>query len=499
MNELKGKKVAVAGLTYESNSFAPGLTEIDQFERYLMVEGPGVLTSGLGKDEIAGATKVAHEAGIELVPTFSADGGCGATVSDKAYAILKARLLESLSKVVGKVDGVYLRLHGAMTTQSCEDVESDVIESVRGLFGKDFPIAVSTDFHAHFTEKMAKSTSLLAGYQTCPHIDMYETGARAMKLMVAALGAGAKPVLSYRKLKLLASSEGHDTSDGPMREVLDRLHEMEKMPGVLDATVFCTQPWLEVEELGWSAVVVTENNLELGQKLADELTAMMWERRERVMYSKRDITEVLQEIQKTPGSQRPYVLADGSDSPSAGSSGDSSYLLTNLLKTPINDEVYMTMTDAPAVKAMVAAGVGAEVTLSLGGTIAPNFFTPVAVTGKVITLCDGVYQSKYPSKMMNSGMIGVLRVGTINIVITSKPAFMLDYQLYLRVGLDVITAKVVQVKSAGAYRAYYAPLAYACIDFASPGASDSRLPKLPFTKPRRPLWPFDRDITEGWY
>lgn len=499
MNGLKGKKVAVAGLTFESNSFAPGLTEIDQFERYLMVEGPGVLTSGLGKDEIAGATKIAHDAGIELVPTFSADGGCGATVSDAAYAILKARLLASLSKVLDQVDGVYLRLHGAMTTQSCEDVEGDVIASIRELVGPNFPIAVSTDFHAHFTDKMARGTDLISGYQTCPHIDFYETGARAMKLMVAALTDGGKPVLTYRKLKLLASSEGHDTSDGPMREVLDRLHEMEKIPGVLDATVYCTQPWLEVEELGWTAVVVTENDPDLGRKLADELAAMMWDRRERVMYSKRDVTEVLEHIQKTPSSQRPYVLADGSDSPSAGSSGDSSYLLANLLKTPIDDEVFMTMTDAAAVLAMVKAGIGGEVPVSLGGTIAPNFFTPVAVTGKVITLCDGVYQSKYPSKMMNSGITGVLRVGKINIVLTSKPAFMLDYQLYLRVGLDVTTAKIVQVKSAGSYRAYYAPLAYECIDFASPGASDSRLPKLPFTKPRRPLWPFDRDIVDGWY
>ena len=77
MSAVKGKRVAVAGITFESNSFAPGLTHMDAFERYLLVEGPEVLTAGFGKDEMGGAVSVANELGIELVPVFAADGGCG--------------------------------------------------------------------------------------------------------------------------------------------------------------------------------------------------------------------------------------------------------------------------------------------------------------------------------------------------------------------------------------------------------------------------------------
>ncbi|MTA68172.1 MAG: hypothetical protein F2951_06810, partial [Actinobacteria bacterium] len=233
MTDVRGKKVAVAGITFESNSFAPGLTYMDAFERYLLVEGPEVLTAGFGKDEIGGAVSVAKELGIELVPVFAADGGCGPTVNDETYEYLKKELFSKLSKVLDSVDGVYLRLHGAMTAESYEDVEGDLIESLRAIVGPDFPIAVSCDFHGHFTEKMAKSTALIAGYQTCPHIDFFETGARAMRLMAAALTHEKTPTLSYRKTKLMASSEGHDTTFGPMRAVLDRLHEIEKMPGVL--------------------------------------------------------------------------------------------------------------------------------------------------------------------------------------------------------------------------------------------------------------------------
>ena len=499
MVNLKGKRVAVAGITFESNSFAPGITNIDAFERYLLAEGPQVLTAGFGKDEIGGAISVADELGIELVPVFAGDGGCGPTVSDKAYEFLKEKLFSKLSEVLDSVDGVYLRLHGAMTAESYEDVEGDLIETLRKMVGPNFPIAVSCDFHAHFTEKMAQNTALIAGYQTCPHLDFFETGARAMRLMAAELSNPNKPKLSYRKTKLMASSEGHDTSFGPLRAVMDRLHEIEKLPGVLDATIFCTQPWLDVTELGWSTLVVTEDDPDLGQKLADELAMMLWDRREAVLFRKEKVENIVKEINSSEPTAKPFVIADGADSTSAGSLGDSNYLLTYLLDNPINGSVYMTITDPAMAKKCFDAGIGGKVTSQVGGALSPVFFSPVKVTGEVITLCDGVYQSKYPSKMFNSGPTAVLKVGEISIVVTSKPAFMLDYQLYLRVGLDFTAAKAVQVKSAGAYRAYYGPQAFKCIDMASPGSSDSRLPKLPFTKPRRPLWPFDLDIDDPWY
>ena len=499
MAEIRGKKVAVAGLSFESNSFSPGLTNIDAFKRHVIAEGPEVLTAGFGTDELGGALSVANELGIELVPVFSAVGGCGPTVSDETYEFLKKQLLSKLSEVVKSVDGVYLRLHGAMTAESYEDVEGDLIESLRAIVGPDFPIAVSCDLHAHFTGKMAKGTALIAGYQTCPHIDIYETGARAMRLMAAELANKKKPTLSYRKIKMMASAEGHDTTFGPMRAVMDRLHEIEKMPGILDATIFCTQPWLDVTELGWSVLVVTEDDPELGQKLADELATMVWDRREAVLFRKQKVEDVVAEINASESSAKPFIVADGADSTSAGSLGDSNYLLKYLLENPIKGTVYMTVTDAALAKKCFDAGVGNVVTSDIGGSLSPVFFTPTKVTGEVLTLCDGIYQSKYPSFMVNAGPTAVLKVGDISIVVTSKPAFMLDYQLYLRVGLDFTTAKAVQVKSAGGYRAYYEPHAFKCIDMASPGSSDSRLPKLPFTKPRRPLWPFDLDIVEPWY
>lgn len=98
--------------------------------------------------------------------------------------------------------------------------------------------------------------------------------------------------------------------------------------------------------MGWSALVVTDNDPQQGQVLADELAQMMWDRRERVLFTKEKVSDAVDEVRASEPSQRPYILADGSDSTSAGSTGDSNYLLTYLLENPIDDVVYITITDA---------------------------------------------------------------------------------------------------------------------------------------------------------
>ena len=498
-----GKKVAVAGLTFETNSFSPDLTHLDTFQRFAMVEGADLFTAGLGKDEIAGAMEVAAQMGIELVPTTTADGGCGPTVSDQAYAFLKERFVTGLAKVINEVDGVYLRLHGAMTTESCEDVEGDLIAAVREMVTPDFPIAVSCDLHAHFTAKMAQGTDLIAGYQTCPHIDFFNTGKRAMRLVGLAVTGQAKPKLSYRKLKMISPAEGIDTTIWPLKDVKARIHEIEKLPGVLDATIFCTQPWLDVSELGWSALVVTDANIEsstnLGQQYADEIANSLWDFQDEFLFTKVDIADAVKTINASTSDQRPFVFADGSDSTSGGSTGDSSFFLAALISNPIHGQVLMSITDKPAAQACAEAGVGATITLNLGGTRATKFFKPLQVTGIVTKITDGCYQSKYPSKLFNVGTTALLKIDEIEIVITSNPAFMLDYQLYDHMGLDVTKAKAVQAKSAGGYRAYYEPIAFACIDVNAPGPSDNRLSELPFTRPKRPLWPLDLNVSDRNY
>jgi microcystin degradation protein MlrC len=297
---------------------------------------------------------------------------------------------------------------------------------------------------------------------------------------------------------MISSSEAHDTGSGPVSDVFARLHEIERDSGVLDASLFLTQPWFDAPEVGWTSVVVTDDDPALAQWYADELAEMVWNRRRSTFVTKTPIPAALSEVVSSPRSARPFVLADCADSPSAGSSGDGVSLLAALLAEPVDDVVLLTVTDPGAVEACFTAGVDGEVQTTVGGSCATEWFAAVPVHGRVETLADGRFTGRYSPGPAYVGRVAVLAVGSMKLVITEYPASMLDYQLYLRVGLQPSEAKIVQVKSAGGYRAYYGPLAHRMIDLETSGPSGSDLASMPFVRVSRPLWPFDTTIETPW-
>jgi microcystin degradation protein MlrC len=138
------------------------------------------------------------------------------------------------------------------------------------------------------------------------------------------------------------------------------------------------------------------------------------------------------------------------------------------------------------------------VTTTLGGKYNPKFYSPVEVTGTVKTLSDGHYLNHYGGiRYLEMGRTAVLQIGIDLGDDHDPPPRMVDYEAYLSVGLDPRLAKIVQPKSAGAYREYYEKIA-TCIDIDVPGPAGSDLTALPYTRIPRPLWPWDPDLTTPW-
>jgi len=75
-----------------------------------------------------------------------------------------------------------------------------------------------------------------------------------MRIMARTLRGEVRPVVVHRKIRMLTSAEHHNTSRPPMGELFARIAAMEREPGILGATIFATQPWMDVAELGWSAL-----------------------------------------------------------------------------------------------------------------------------------------------------------------------------------------------------------------------------------------------------
>lgn len=488
------ERILVAQFRQESHSFVPGRTTVADFELSGVRRGEAALERA-GNRETDGYLDAAEDLGATLIPTIDVRGMSGPKVSDEAFELFTSEITAAVRDNLGSFDGVMLGLHGAMVTETLDDAEGEILARVREIVGPEVPIAATFDLHTHMTARMGEMADIVVGYQTCPHVDLRRTGRAAMEILIRTLRGEATPRVSQRKFRMMTSSETHDNRVFPNHDIIAMLHEAEKDPGVLAASIFCTQPWLDIEELGWTTVVVTDDDPALGQSIADDIARAAWKMRDHYRVDKMGVDEAIDTALAGEGL---FAFSEGADSTTAGGLGDGNLLLEALLRRQVTVPAAVMVVDPEAAATCVEAGIGATVTVDLGGKLNPDFYSPVPVTGTVRTLTDGVYMNHYGGiRPISMGPTALLQVGSISIMIPTHKPRMVDYQAYLSVGIDPGLLRIIQPKSAGAYREYYEKIA-TCIDIDVPGPAGSDLTALPFTRIPRPMWPWDPDLSEPW-
>lgn len=485
-------RILVAQFRQESHSFVPGLTTEADFEP---VRRGHATLERVGNREMDGYLDAAEELEVELIPTIDVGSLSGPKVSDATFERYAGDITDAVRQNLGAFAGVMLGLHGAMVTESLDDAEGEILARVRDIVGPEIPIAGTFDLHTHMTKRMGEKADIIVGYQTCPHVDLRRTGRAAMDILIRTVRGEYRPVVAQRKVRMMTSSETHDDRRFPNKEVIDRLHAAEADPRVLAASVFCTQPWLDVTELGWTIVIVTDDNPGFGQEIADSIGRTAWDLRHDYIVNKMNVDEA---IDTALAGQGVFALSEGADSTTGGGLGDGNLLLQALLRRHVDVPCAVMVCDPQAAAACAKAGIGATVTTELGGKLNPGFYTPLEVTGTVRVLTDGHYINHYGGvRPVEMGPTAVVQAGSILIMIPTRKPRMVDYQAYLSVGIDPTRVRIVQPKSAGAYLEYYEKIA-TCIDVDLPGPCGSDLTALPFTHIPRPMWPWDPDLAEPW-
>ena len=486
-------RIAIGSIFQESHSFSPVHGSWDHFGPREVLRGQVMLDYRAGtKTEIGGAIDVAHEQGAEVVPLLSAMSTASAgPLRREVFEALTTELVERLRRAE-PVDGLLLVLHGGLVAEHCDDASGEVIRACRAALGTERPLIATLDLHANTTHQMAELATALVGYHTFPHIDMYETGRRGMALMLATLAGQARPAMAIRRLPMILPGENGRTTDGPYAEVMDMVKDLAQQPGMLDASAFSVQPWLDVADVGCSVVVVADADAARAEREAERLADEFWQRRAAF-----DVTLIpaAEAIAQGLGDDRhPYILSDSADAPSSGAPGDSPALLAALLDAQPAKTCLANVVDAPAVAEMVRAGVGQTVTVHLGGLLAPRFYSPIEVTGTVKLISDGEFTHKgqgFQGVTFYRGRTAVLRSGELYIVVMERPVFQWDAELYRSVGLEPRDAQIVVVKSPAAFRASYGPFAAEILIVEAAGVCSPILRSYPFHQVRRPLYPLD--------
>jgi microcystin degradation protein MlrC len=265
---------------------------------------------------------------------------------------------------------------------------------------------------------------------------------------------------------------------------------MEQRPGVLDVSPYPMQPWLDVAEGGWSVVVHTDNDPKLAQALAAEMADKAWSLREKFWVSGR--VPVKEAVRRAlAADQGLVILSDTGDSVYGGSPGDSTWILRALLEAHPTCPAYVPMVDADALSSAYDAGVGAPITLNLGGKMDRVFSRPIQVSAKVAAVSNGLTVDLGDRGICNLGRTALLRAGSVFIALLGHRSYAINHPvLYTHLGLEMADAKLVVVKTASNFQ-FFQRWRRELIRVDSPGTTQSDLTAFEWKRLPRPIYPFD--------
>ncbi len=485
-------RLFLAMLSHETNTFSNVPTDRGQFEaRHLHYGGEIVETFRGTGTCLGGMIAAAERLGARLVPSVAAAASPAGRVTRDIYTHVKDRMLADL-RAAGPVDGVLLDLHGAMVPEGLDDGEGDVIAAVRAAVGPDVPIAVTLDLHGNLTEAMVRGADLLHGYKTYPHVDMAERGVEAAERLAEAVGKRIRPTAAFRRPPLMPPIGAQRTAVGPMRRLYDMADEMERDPRVLSISIFAGFPYADIPEAGLGIYVVTDGDVALAEELAERLSRTAWAHRHEFVHTGLPVPEAVRRALAAEG--QPIVLADMADNTGGGAAGDGTEILRELVRVGARSAVVACLWDPGAVQECMRAGVGARVTLDVGGKVDDRHGAPLRVTGVVRTLSDGRFVHKGPMGRGLPGRLGttaVLDVDGVKVILISYRWQTLDPEMLRFVGIEPLDHKIVVVKSTIHYRAAFEPLAREIVEVDAPGLSSSNLDRFRFERVRRPIFPLD--------
>lgn len=490
-------RIAIGQVGHETNTFSRVPTTVESFESFEWIEGEDVLRRHRGvRDYLGGMIDRAEALEIEVVPTFSAFAYPSGIITAETHEALVSAIVGGLKRARA-VDAVCLALHGAGVTERTDDLETDVLEAVRGIVGDPVPIVATLDLHANVTEGMLREADALLGVNLYPHTDSYERGEEAVDLTRKILAGSVRPVMSLTKLPLMIPTS--TTNLPPARTVNEACREKEAETGVLDCTLFHGFPYADVPVVGTSVLTIADGDEELARRVSREVAEDVWKAREDFFPEMPSPEEGVRRALGEKG--RPVVLNETSDNPGGGAPGDGTYLLGAMLEAGLDDACFALMNDPEVARAAHRAGAGSRVEVLLGGKTDSLHGEPLAVDAYVKCLSDGKFVQSSPmwgGLEVDHGPSARLRISGVDMVVGSANAQVLDEQVFLLHGIDVADYKVVGLKSSQHFRAAFEGVAERIVTVDSPGLSTLRLNAFQYGKLRRPIYPLDEIAEPGF-
>jgi microcystin degradation protein MlrC len=488
---MKHLRVAVGGFSHETNSFAPLQADMEALAAAPVLRGSEILDEHRDtRSPIAGFLATAEEdVATTVVPLVFAAVTPMGLVTDEVFEQMMAELLSGLTEQ-GPFDVVLLDLHGAGVSESHADMDGEILRLVRDVVGSDTIVGTTLDMHSNVSPAMVEHADVVTLYQTNPHLDTRERAADCARIAFDAARGAARPVMHLVQLPLVINILRQGTDDEPVRGLLAKAKEIRERPGVLFSAIGLGYPYSDTPKMGATVLVIADGDHEQAARCARELGEAVWRERESLQGVAPTAEEAAAMVLGRTG---PTVLLDVGDNVGGGTRGDST-VLAHALRG--QDGVFVVLTDRAGAAAAHAAGIGADITLTLGAGPPEAVGGTIEFSGKVTHLSDGEFTQRRASHgnrpQQHVGPTAVIACpGFGSVMITSLPFLPFSLEPYEAMGIDVSSFRVIVAKGVIAPRAAFLAITDDLILVDTPGPSTADFGRFDYTARRVPLYPFE--------
>lgn len=493
-------RILLAGFFHETNTFADDTTGIESFT--CLHDGELLATRG-DASPLGAVVELASQLGWQLVPTVDYRATPGGMVADDVIQNFWSAFAERAARPLAerKIDGIYLVLHGAAVSQSCDDVEGEILQRIRALPGAGhLPVFGVLDLHANLTARMVRHATGFVSYRENPHTDAAEAAICAARLLDRALGEqrerGSLPRFYARQLPLVWSPPGTGTADTPMR-LLEAAARRLELEGHRAVNIIAGFAHADTPDTGVSVSIVTDLPEAQTEAALDELGRIAIAHREAGCPREWKLDDALDRI-LAGVPLRPALLVEPADNIGGGAPGDCTTLLRALVARR-HPSAGVIINDPAAVARLANIPPGGKTCLSLGGKGSRLDPGPLELDVRLIRRTDGRFeledkQSHLASmcgSQIDMGPCAVVRHEGVTILVTSRKTPPFDLGQWHSQGIDPTGFGVINVKAAVAHRRAYDRIAGDSYTVETPGPCASNLALLPFRKIRRPVFPLD--------
>ncbi|PHY07881.1 MAG: microcystin degradation protein MlrC [Alcaligenaceae bacterium] len=493
-------KILLARLNHETNTFSPVPTPLASFGAQGPTYGEQAYAESKGtRTGIAAYIDLLEQAGHQVVVACNATANPSGRVAADAYT----HLCDVIVSAATGCDAIALDLHGAMVAENSDDGEGDLLERLRSAL-PNAPIAVAFDLHGKITEKTMANSDIVVSFKTYPHIDMYETGAHAARLLLDMLEKKIKPTMAWRRLPLLSHTLCSRTDIGAMHEAVE-LARAAEAAGMLGVSVLAGFSLADIAAPCVSVVVISDADPDAAEQFADVVAGFIWDNREGFVYKSESLTASIAQAQalaQQPGSG-PVLLLDHGDNCMSGGTCDDMNVLHEALAQGLQDIVVGPICDPEAVSLMIEAGIGATLSIAVGDKVPLTQLgittTPRLLAGLVARITDGEYVISgptYTGQRIYMGRTVLLQLPQALVLVTETPQEHWDLGIFTHIGIEAAAHRFVLLKSRMYCRPVFVPLAKAVVECDGGGVTSSDYSRFPYRNLAHPVYPFE--LTTTW-